>query len=480
MIASTPLRPATRPRTAALRVLVFVATAVAILGAPWENAFSFSLCSLVLWICCAAFLLLDRPSDPLAPANTVVMLYAAVFALGPLWAYSRHAYNISYLGENRDQLIPTASALALAGFLALVAGYFASTFWNRPHEIRPDAPEVAGALRARLLVCAFGLGAVGLVCYGVLVREAGGLGYFLNYSGGRSDIFGGVFGGWFWGTHLIFAGYGMYAVATARRHPWISAVFAIGIAMMFAPLQGRDLVIAPLYCGVMFFHRYHERLPWRTVIAGMAVAFVLAAFVGAFRQADKRSFFSNPVEFSMRFAYEVKEHVGVVISENIEQLDMVMVAERYVQNTKVHLGPLALMEWAKPIDRQLFGNSMPSIYTGKFMDRLVYPEHFGWNTALSPSLVGELLIGLGWAGVCIGMVCYGWVLGRLTRWYSNPNGSPVLYAVYPVVAYFFLKMIVDGTVHTFRPLLVFSAAAICSIAFPRRGRRRAAPARATT
>lgn len=465
-------------RVGPLHVVLLVTTVLALIGAPWTDAFGFSLVALTLWVSCAVFLLLDRPGDPLAPGNTAVMLYAGAFALGPLWAYWRHAYNIPYLGIARTESLAYAAAVALSGFLAWVVGYVAtsrsprkalSAFWGHP--------AVAGTQRIRLLVCATLISVLGTVSYVVLIMKAGGVTRILNYSGGRADMFAGVFGGWFWGAHLIFAGYGMYAVALARTHPFVCVAAALWIALMFVPLQGRDVVLAPLFCGLIFLHRYRRSISWRTLFLGIVAALTLSAFVGAFRLSIKRSFFSHPIDFSIGFAYDLKEHLGIVVSENIEQLDMVMVAAKYVQRGGSHLGPLVLVNWAEPIDTKLLGNVIPSIYTGRFMDVLMYPEHVAANTAVSPSLVGELLIGLGWIGVLIGMGCYGAGIGWLTRWYSRSGGSPLLFAVYPIVVYFVIKMIVDGTVHLFRPLVVSSAAIACLFLFPRLWRE-SVPARA--
>ena len=143
------------------------------------------------------------------------------------------------------------------------------------------------------------------------------------------------------------------------------------------------------------------------------------------------------------------------------------------------IGPTALLSWLAPLNRQFFSGAIPSIYTGVFMDLLVNPQHRGWNTALSPSLPGELYISLGWRGVALGMLVYGAVFALLTIWVQRGVLlRPLLFAAYPFVVYMMAKMIVDGTTHAFRPMIVFFAALACALLAPAgsRAHPRAAPA----
>jgi hypothetical protein len=101
------------------------------------------------------------------------------------------------------------------------------------------------------------------------------------------------------------------------------------------------------------------------------------------------------------------------------------------------------------------------------MDVLIYPEHQGWNTALSPSLPGELFISLGWFGIVLGMFLYGALL-RVFRWWEDGRyRAPILFAAYPYVSFMIIKMLVDGSAQLFGPLLVLSVVAACAMIGPK-------------
>jgi hypothetical protein len=127
-----------------------------------------------------------------------------------------------------------------------------------------------------------------------------------------------------------------------------------------------------------------------------------------------------------------------------------------VEKEGAGVGPEVLFTWLEPVDRHVFGETIYSVDAGVFLDLLVYPEHRGWVTALSPSLPGELYVGLGLLGTMGGLMVYGWAVGWASRWQEAKQRAPVLFAAYPFVTYMLAKMIVDGTLQLFRPVVVSS------------------------
>jgi hypothetical protein len=454
------------------RGLAVLAVAVigiaAVLQAPWGRFPAFSGICIVLGAICGAVLLLHRPLDLLSPLKVVTLLYAISFSVVPLLLADEGIYSFSYLGLGGTAAREVAAGAALLGYLGLLMGYAAVTRGRQPPADHGYThPEVRGSQRSMMIWVGWVLLVAGAVSYLVLVRGVGGISFILAYTGGRADIFQGVYGGWFWGILFMIAGYSLVASAIMPRRPLLCLVGALGLSALYFPLQGRDLVIAPLFCWVYLFHLYVRPLRWREVLVWALAIVVVSSVLGAFRRMSDVELRQDIGSVVGEFSSNAMEHVTAVLSKNIEQLDSIMVAARYLEQGGDHLGMGALFAWIEPIDRLLFRNSIDTIESGVVMDYLVMPEHRGWRTALSPSLVGELLISTGWIGVLIGMVAYGMGVGGLTRWAAPARRSPVLLAAYPFITYMTVKMLLDGTIQSFRSVVVMGAIAVCFMIIPK-------------
>ena len=258
------------------------------------------------------------------------------------------------------------------------------------------------------------------------------------------------------------------------RHPWLCLILALTLAAVFVPLQGRDIVVGPVFCWLIFYHTLRKPVRWRTVAVGALAIVVIAAMLAAFRTGGNRIAMRDSGSFVSAFSANAGKHLTEVVSANIDQLDTAMIAVRYVELNDETIGAAALLSWLAPISRQFFAGTIPFIYTGVFMDLLVNPQHRGWNTALSPSLPGELYLSLGWPGVSVGLLLFGALFALFTFWSDRQALRPLLFAAYPFVVYMSAKMIVDGTTHAFRPMLVFLAALACALLAPSPGAKRAA------
>lgn len=406
---------------------------------------------------CTVFVLAERPGEIFTAAKVASLLYITSFSIAPLWLADVGNYRASYYGSSVEDLLGDTAVMALVGYIAFLIGYFAVTRFRV--GVETAGLSMSARQRRYALLCACVLGCAGLASYFVILMSVGGLGRLLGYVGGRADILAGTYGGWFWGMHLLFAAYGLFSIVAMPKHPWLCFALAILMAAAFAPLQGRDIVIAPIFCWLLFFNALRKPLRWRVVILGAIVIVLVSALLGAFRSGTVR----NDAEgFLTSFAGRVGQHLADVVGQNVEQLDTAMVAVRYVEKEKGTIGPMVLSSWAEPLDRAFLGDVIPSIFSGVFIDLLLMPEHKGWATAASPSLPGELYIGLGWPGVIVGLSTFGAALGFLTRWHDRRFRNPLLFSAYPFLVYMTAKMVVDGTTHAFRPLIVFTAILICT------------------
>ena len=460
-------------RNGGMLLLLALIGSYVVVQAPWHVAPMFAFACLLLGSICAAFVFADRMTDVLGPKTIATLLYAASFSVGPLYLVSYGNYQNPYFGSVVNERLGEAAVLVLISFAALVVGYRLIIFAGprpqpshaRPIEISRSQSRFAVRAGVFLLV-------LGVICYVVMIVKAGGISHILGYRGGRAQIIEGVYGGWFWGSLLIFAGYGLVSLDMMPNHPWLCIVVAAMISLAYFPLQGRDLIVAPFFCWLILFHYLNRPITWRVLITGGIALLAVSAFAAQYRESDAGQFQNDPGKFVREFVGNFESELRLAIALNIEELDAVLIAVTYVDKTGDHLGPRTLLAWAEPIDRQLFGDSIRTIAAGGFMDVLVMPDHLGWKTALSPSLVGELYISLGWLGTIAGMFAYGAVIGWLTRWRDSFSRSPILFAAYPFVTYMIIKMIVDGTGQLFRPVVVAVALIICASLGPKPALRR--------
>jgi hypothetical protein len=451
---------------------VIAAGLAVVLRAPWGEASLFSLAAVALCLCVAAFVIFERPTDVLSPAKLASLLYGISFAIGPLLLGSLASYSIPYFGFSVPTLLANAAAITIVGFMFFLAGYLLTQQLPRKHP--PKAGEqwwIAPRQRRFMIFAGTAFSAFGAACYVVLIAKAGGLSYFLSYTAGRADIFRGIFGGWFWGTILLFPGYALVALPQIRQNPWACLVASLALGALFFPFQGRDLVVAPVFCWLTLYHYANRRLTWRQIALGALALVILSAFIGAYRSNSRNDIRGDAGQLVSAFIDDIGNQVLKVVTQNVEQLDSVAIAARYVEKTGKHLGGMGLLIWIEPIDRQLLGDVIDSIETGRFMDLLLFPQHYGWNTALSPSLPGELFICLGWLGVMLGMFLYGSSIAILTRWVDSRWSSPIVFAAYPFVSFMLIKMIVDGTGQLFRILIVLSSIFLCAALAPKYGLR---------
>ncbi len=445
-------RPDTRPdaKVPWLNVLVAViVVSVYCLIYAAERSPLFVLSCWLLMVLSVCFVMIEHPLNSLAPAKVASLLYTVSFAAAPMWLADQGAYRHRYYGNDVESLLGVTAMMTLVGYVFFLIGYF--SYINFRARIHSQPISLSIKLRRYMRLCLFVASVVGALFYIMLVIQSGGVGRLLGYSGGRADIFGNIYGGWFWGAHILFVAYGLLAILAMQKHPWLCLVAALVLAAAFVPLQGRDLVVAPIFCWLIFYNLMCNKLSWKTIGIGVFSIVLIASLLGAYRggviRDDAGSFFSS--FFEQTGAYLTK-----TVSANIEQLDTAMTAVRYVEKEGHTIGPMVLLSWAEPLDRALLGNNIPSIYSGVFIDLLLFPQHKGWNTAASPSLPGELFLAMGWFGVAAGMLFYGFVFGQLTRWCAKMHRSPVLFAAYPFVLYMLSKMIVDGTTHLFRVIIV--------------------------
>jgi hypothetical protein len=141
-------------------------------------------------------------------------------------------------------------------------------------------------------------------------------------------------------------------------------------------------------------------------------------------------------------------------------MDAFLIALRYVETTHKTFDGRTLIAWLEPVDRHIFGNVIDSVGAGRFMDILVMPQHELSNTALSPSILGELYINFAGTGIVVGLFLYGLFARALYARVVAANSNPLIMIVYPYAIWILSKAVIDGSNLFFRPFIVALPAAL--------------------
>ncbi|HKU16478.1 MAG TPA: hypothetical protein VJQ52_18960 [Steroidobacteraceae bacterium] len=404
-------------------------------------------CALALWA-----VLDPRRRDPLEPVKLVAALHGLGFGLGPLVLAQEGVYALPYLGSYSDELLDRGAMLAFFALAAFLLGYGGRA------QSSAVVPRQASASPALLVTAGGALLGIGLTAYAAIIAAGGGLAAFATYSGGRAEIFQlqGIFGGLYWATFLMVAGVCAVGAAWAPRHPWLCCALGLGVALAFAPFQGRDEILAPLFCTLILMHYLHRAIKARWLVLGCAAAASVAMIVGYYRGLDeigKAALFASPGEVASELQAGIGEQLQGLLAKNIEQMDTFLVAQRYFDINPQPLYGQTFLHWLEPIDRQLLGGLFHFDSAGRILAELLNPDHRYLVTAASPSMVGELYLNFGALGLLLGAAVWGRALGASYRWMRH-RGHPAAIIVYPYVAWVLSKATIDGSVLFFRIVVV--------------------------
>jgi len=411
---------------------------------------SYLACCTVISVVCFFLVVNPWTTDTLEPIKLIGFFYGMSFGLGPLLLAGEGIYRFDYLGGAWLRLLSAGSVWALVGLACLLLGYY---LYPARSAKREEGSLIGPPQEARWVFSSAGIIflVLGAASYVTLVRLAGGLGHFMSYSAGRADIFGGVFGGFYFGTFFMIAGLGALACVHAKKHPFMIMTLAVAIGLAYSLFQGREEAFAPIVCGMIAVHYVHKRLKMQWLAVAGAALILSASFLGYFRAADK----SEPrKDFVAEYRQNMQSHFVSTLSANLEQMDAFLVALRYVETTHKTFHGRTLISWIEPVDKHLLGDLVHTVGAGRFMDLLVMPQHEFWNTAMSPSILGELYINFAGTGIVIGMFLYGLLARALYARIVAINSNALFMIVYPYAIWILSKAVIDGTTLFFRPFVV--------------------------
>jgi hypothetical protein len=253
----------------------------------------------------------------------------------------------------------------------------------------------------------------------------------------------------------MISGASAISVVLVRRHPALVLLLGIVVGLAYSLFQGRDQMIGPVICALLIINYGYRRIRKRWLALAAVALFFVASMMGYYRALDKEALFENPSYFVRDYFSETGLRIKQTIGKNIEQLDSLMIAIRYIDKTNKHLGGRTLTTWLEPLDRNFLGGVINSVHAGHFMVALVIPELRWSRTALSPSLPGELYLNFGIVGVLVGLFILGAVLNlvfRIAIMKSLTDLRVLMLLPYPL--WMVSKTVIDGAGLLFKPLTV--------------------------
>lgn len=416
--------------------------------------------------------------DLFEPLKAAVGLYGLSFGLGPLLLGPSGNYEIWYYGVAASKdFFTTGAILCAQGVLALLAGYMAVSprYWNPPEIVRTFAGQ--DSINRKMLWGGMGIGFVGFASYVVLVTRSGGIQHFLTYSDARSEIFSGVYGGFYWGTYFMISGLSLVGATIVRRHPFMTLLLGVVVGALFALLQGRADAIIPILVCVVLVNYGYKRIRFRTLVVASCALLLCASMMGAYRSADREVARDDIRSVTDEFFENAYEHFTETFATDIERLDIVLVAYRYVKQGGDLKKGETLLGWLSPVARQFFGATEDEFQTaGPLLFQVLNPQVRDVRAGAQPSLLGELYLNFALPGVLIGLFVYGILLKMVGKLVNKHALNDFDLALYPYVLVMAAMLVISGTHVVFRIVVAVAGVVIIGL-FTQRARAGQKPKR---
>jgi hypothetical protein len=379
--------------------------------------------------------------DRLDPFRIVSGIFLLVYCLAPLCA-EQLEWNFE---GNPATLLASASLYVLAAFLILAAGYHLPLFRPFPEQL-PRTREDTNLPLIRLYGLA--LFVVGLLSYILLVARAGGPMVLIGGVESRVEFAKGM-GYLLHGSLFLLSGGAIYWAAHASRRtrfPWLAAWPLLLTAALFVLLQNRSRVLWGLIVLLVISHYRIQPARLGRLAAYGLVATVFFVFLGSVRQPTVRPLLLiAPVGVVRGVLADFFPALQTLLGFTLNRIQQVMLAlENFPERVPYERGTTFLGVF-NPVAR-LMGLSeayVPSL--GHRFFELARPDLSPWlETGYHPSLVGEMLANFPWYLALLAFLIYGVALRTLYNRLVVAKGDVIATALYAVVLFRVINMVVVG------------------------------------
>lgn len=390
------------------------------------------------------YLILFNPNnkDGFEPIKFAGGIYTISFGIAPLLLSAEGIYNISYLGLEKKNITEYGALLSLVYMILMISGYYLTGLLISIKKQRIKE-SINGERPLFLVMAGIAIFFIGIFCYFILIIKSGGIHHFLSFTGSRPIIFGKTFGGYYWATLFMISGVCLLGALFSHNFPKIYILGAFIICVMLSVFQGRDLALAPLFCGLVIINYRYKKFKIKSILILGSLLIILAAFLLSYRLSDKKHFYKDTSSFVSSFILNITKNVKRTVLLDIEQLDVLLISLKYTENSRNYLEGVTLISWIAPLNRHIFDNSIEIIDAGVFLTEKAFPGKFAMG-GMIPSLTGELNLNFGVYGSAICMLIYGIVLRLIYILIEINRNNFLLISLYPYSLWIIGKMVVDG------------------------------------
>lgn len=358
--------------------------------------------------------------DAFESIHVIGFVYFVFFGLGAIFtranpsdvAYDR--YLIPYL--------PTATLYCLAGFLALLAGYFGPWFGpRRPREV------IQYPTGSRFIAVLTGIGLAGglaKVAWSVAKDLGGSSTWYVSTLNQVVPLFYFV---WALGCVLVMSG---RATAPQRRIFWFALVPGT-ILFLALSLDDKSLAMTLVGVPVMTLWYVKRKLPWVSLVALVLVlVFVIFPFYNTFRVLDPRvpQLKRVSMTFDQARGWDREEYLDHSVGTVAERLAMINSVAVVIRDTgrwvPYALGRTLFLPSLVYFVPRAIWRDKPLFRMGRDFGETFRVVHIlDPDTNIAATVPGELYWNFGLAGIVLGMGLWGVVLRWLYRRYGEDQAA---------------------------------------------------------
>lgn len=338
-------------------------------------------------------------------------------------------------------LVASASAFALAAYVATAFGYHFPLFASLPDRVDLRARPINTTIMGISAVALLGIGGL---CFVVMFIWAGGFGRILGGAESRVEFFEG-FGYLFWATLLLYPGGLLFYVANSRRmvSRWMAAVPLMGTFGAMLVLQGRGRALNALLLLIIASH-YVVRPVRMGLLALFGLgAFVLVVFVGVARDADVRFLLlEDPSVLIVEVYGRFVDYAQGTLGGNFARIRQLMLIFDKVPGWQPHDWGISLFQFLNPPLRLLGFDALQVPSIGPRLFVLAHPGlPVDLRTGYLPSLIGEFLWNFPWYLALVPCLLYGMLLRQFYNRLILANPDLGSIALYTVLMFYFNNMV---------------------------------------
>jgi hypothetical protein len=422
-------------------------------------------------VVCLLLVFARQDADALHPLRLIGAVFLLTYCVSPLLRTEIDWF----FRTDRAVLLDQAASFVFFALIFLVLGYSLPLFPRAPASRPPTSTSGSQPIVRYYALALFGLG---LLAYGLLVVQAGGLEGMIASDTNRVDFAKGV-GYLLFASYFMFSGGALYFASSATAgtgRAWLRA-WPIALAfVLFLLLQNRSRSVQCLVIFLVIWHYQVGRLRLARLVPFGAALAAFLIFIGYARHPRIRPFLLTDPMYVVRDAWRNFGELGEeFFGSSLNRLQQVMLAlDNWPERASYEWGA-SLLAAFNPIVRLVGLDALQYKSLGNEFFQLAHPEIVAdVQTGFHPSLLGELLANFPWYLALFAAAGFGLFLRFLYSTLVVNRRSFVALAAYAAIIFRVVDMVIVGVGQLIFQILVVLLPILLVLPLARGGRARAA------